>query len=316
MNTTAEFALGIRRAAQDGLPEDVRAEAVRSLLNAVGTAIGAARTATVGLMVEYAVAHGSAGSSPVPGRPERLDAPGAALVTGFAAHPDDFDDTHPTTEVHPAAVLAAALPLVARNDITPLQLLDAFALGIEAQLRVALAMAPSHHDHGWHVAGTVGPLAAAVTAGLLRGLDDEQLRHAIAIASSMSLGHREGLATLVKAFHPGKAASNGLVAAALAARGFTGATAALEGPRGYFRTMAPSADRDRLTVGLGTNWHLLDTTRGSLAPLTDAQLDEKVTALVERTLPGRGEQVVDAVRALPRQPSCRSLLTAISPETP
>lgn len=322
-------------------------------------------------------------------------------------------------------------------------MLDALALGIEAQLRVALAMTPSHYDAGWHITGTVGPIGAAVTAGVLMDLDADQLRHAIAIASSTSLGHREGFGTMTKAFHPGKAAANGLLAASLARRGFTGAEAALEGPRGYFRGLARTVDITRLTGDLGTSWSGLDNTykpypcgivshpaieaaellspqlaghratavrvhchplvveltgnpdpttglaarfstihgvavalvdgaaglaqyddtrvraqdvtavravtrllpddvtardaaavevdlpdgrtlrqevehvRGSLLrPMTDEQLDAKVIALVERTLPGRGPAVVAAVRELPGQPDCSTLVSASSPESP
>lgn len=440
---TGELAAGLAGAARAGLPDDVRRETLRSLLNVVGTSVGAAGTAEVDLLVRHAQACGASGNSPVPGRRETLEASQAALVTGFAAHRDDFDDTHLATVVHPgAAVLAAALPFVARDDVAPLRLLDALALGIETQLRVALAMTPSHYDQGWHVTGTVGPLGAAVTAALLRGTDDEQLTEAIAIASSMSLGHRQGFGTMVKPFHPGKAAANGLLAAALAARGSTGAPAALEGARGYFRGMAPSVDLDRVTAGLGSRWDLLDNTykpypcgivshpaieaaerlsarlagaapaavrvrchplvveltgnpapqtglearfstvhgvavaladgvaglaqyddarvvaadvtalralvtlvpddalardeailevqtadgghlhehvehaRGSLArPLTDAELDDKVGVLVERTLPGRGDEVVRAVRSLPERPGSAFLIAALTPET-
>jgi 2-methylcitrate dehydratase PrpD len=440
---TQALAAGLGDAARAGLPDDVRRETLRSLLNVVGASVGAAGTAEVELLVRHAQACGATGSSPVPGRRETLEASQAALVTGFAAHLDDFDDTHLATVVHPgAAVLAAALPLVARDDVAPLRLLDALALGIEAQLRVALAMTPSHYDQGWHVTGTVGPLGAAVTAALLRGVDDEQLGHAIAIASSMSLGHRQGFGTMVKPFHPGKAAANGLLAAALAARGSTGAPAALEGARGYFRGMAPSVALDRVTEGLGSRWDLLDNTykpypcgivshpaieaaewlseqlagatpaavrvrchplvveltgnpdphtglaarfstvhgvavaladgvaglaqyeddrvraddvsalralvtlvpddevardeaivevetvdgrshvehvehaRGSLArPLTDAELDDKVAVLVERTLAGRGVDVVRAVRSLPERSSSAFLIAALTPET-
>jgi 2-methylcitrate dehydratase PrpD len=442
--TTRSLAEDLRALACDGVPEQVRTETLRSLLNVVGTAVGAARTAEVDLLVRHSLAVAGPGSALVPGRTEQLDMMSAALVTGFAAHLDDFDDTHLATVVHPAAaVVAAALPLIARQQVTPVRLLDALALGIEGQLRIALAMTPSHYDQGWHITGTVGPLGAAVTAGVLLDLDPDHLRHAIAVATSTALGHREGFGTMTKAFHPGKAAVNGLLAASLARRGFTGAEKALEGPRGYFLGLAPRVDLSQLTDGLGSTWAALDNTykpypcgivshpaieaaellhpqlrgqqpaavrvrchplvveltgnaapetglaarfstvhgvaaalvdgtagleqyedarvhaadvaavravtrllpeegiardaavvevdlrdggtlrrevkhaRGSLArPLTDAQLDAKVTALVERTLPQAGAAVVAAVRALPEQRDCSSLLTAISPELP
>lgn len=259
---TRELARGLSVLSEGGLPDHVRAEATRSLLNVVGTSIGASGYEAIDIIVEVALKHGGdERSSPVPGRHERLDAMGAALATGAAAHLDDFDDTHLATFVHPgAAVFAAALPVVARRDVPGAQLIDAIALGIEAQLRVAVAMTPWHYDAGWHITGTVGALGAAVTAGLLYDLDEDGITHALAIASSLSLGHRQGFGTMVKPFHAGKAAANGLLAAALAAQGFTGSPTALEGPRGYFASLSPQVELHRLTEGLGQRWELLHNT--------------------------------------------------------
>lgn len=260
--TTRELALGLTRLGGSGLSATVRDEATRSLLNVIGTSIGASRYEAVDVLVATSLASGGEQrTSPVPGRRERLDATGAALATGVAAHLDDFDDTHLATVVHPAAaVLAAALPLVARHDVPGVRLVDAAALGIEAQLRVAVAMTPWHYNQGWHITGTVGGIGAAVTAGMLLALDENQLTHAIAIASSLTLGHRQGFGTMVKPFHPGKAGANGLLAASLAAEGFTGSLTALEGPRGYFACLTPEVDLTRLTDGLGESWELLDNT--------------------------------------------------------
>lgn len=114
--STRQLADGLHRLAADGLPQEVREAALRSLLNVVGTAVGAARTTEVDLLVAHGRAVGALGGCPVPGRFERFDAPNAALITGFAAHVDDFDDTHLATVVHPgAAVYAAALPLLSRG---------------------------------------------------------------------------------------------------------------------------------------------------------------------------------------------------------
>jgi 2-methylcitrate dehydratase PrpD len=252
---------GVTRLFEAGLPDAVRVATTRSLLNVVGTAVGACRHPAVDVVVEAALAYGAAPAASVPGRAERLDAPSAALATGVAAHLDDFDDTHLATVVHPtASVLSAALPTVSAQDVPGGRLVDAAALGIEAQLRVATAMSPEHYDAGWHITGTVGVVGAAVTAGLLLGLDDERLGTAVGLAASMTLGHREGFGTMVKPFHPGKAAANGMLAAALARRGFTASATALEGPRGYFAAMTPRVEVDSVVAGLGERWELLDNT--------------------------------------------------------
>ncbi|MGU3500091.1 MmgE/PrpD family protein [Mycobacterium sp. C31M] len=248
-------------AVADRVEGEVQAEAVRSLLNVVGTTIGAAATPETDIVAAGMRRSGAPGDVPVPGRSDTFDAPSAALLTGFAAHLDDFDDTHLATVVHPgAATLGAALGASWCHDRTGDELLRAFAVGIELQLRVAVAMSPSHYDAGWHITGTVGPIGAAMAAAMLMGLDAETTGRAIGVASSMAIGHREGFGTMNKPLHPGKAAANGLVAATVAAHGLTASPTALDGPRGYFRVLAPELDESKLLDDWGTRWELLDNT--------------------------------------------------------
>jgi 2-methylcitrate dehydratase PrpD len=249
------------RRVSDGLPDVVRAETVRSLLNVVGTSIAASHSETVDVIVGVATQHEGTGSARVPGRDESLDPLNAALATGTAAHLDDFDDTHLETVVHPAAaVFAAGLALASSYDVAGVTFLDAMALGMEIQLRLALAMTPWHYDQGWHITGTVGSVGAAVTAAHLMGLDATATSAAMGLASSLPLGHREGFGTMVKPLHPGKAAANGLLAAALARRGVAAAPDALEAPNGYFAMLSPHVELSRVADRLGDRWELLENT--------------------------------------------------------
>ncbi|WP_171253162.1 MmgE/PrpD family protein, partial [Acinetobacter baumannii] len=51
--------------------------------------------------------------------------------------------------------------------------------------------------------------------------------------------------------HPGKAAMNGVLAALLAEKGFTGAEEIFEGRRGFFAAMSKSSEAAKMTDGLG-----------------------------------------------------------------
>ena len=248
-------------AVADRIDGTVRAETVRALLNVVGTAIGAAGATETERLVAGLHRTGAPGDVAVPGRADTFDPTSAALVTAFAAHLDDYDDTHLATVVHPgAAVLGAAVGATSLRDSTGEQLLAAIAVGIELQLRIAVAMSPSHYDAGWHITGTVGPLGAATTASLLLGLDAEAIGRALGVATSMTLGHREGFGTMNKPLHPGKAAANGLVAAVAARHGLTASSSALDGPRGYFAVLAPQLDLALLLDDWGRRWELLSNT--------------------------------------------------------
>ena len=115
---------GEAMAVADRVDGAVRAEAVRALVNVVGTAIGAATTAETDIVAAGMRRTGAPGQVPVPGRADTFDAPSAALITGFAAHLDDFDDTHLATVVHPgAATLGAALGASWLGDSTGEELL-------------------------------------------------------------------------------------------------------------------------------------------------------------------------------------------------
>src|SRR5262249_58987772 len=52
----------------------------------------------------------------------------------------------------------------------------------------------------------------------------------------------------------GQAAGNGFFAALMAARGYTGALAALEGPYGWARACGDVLQRERLVADLGAQW--------------------------------------------------------------
>ncbi len=261
MTLTRDLVSEVARLANQQLDEHVASAARRTLLNALGTSIGASKNGFVDAVVRTGIHEGGAPIALVPGRAERLDAHWAAIATGLAAHIDDFDDTHLETMIHPgAAVLGAALTVGVVRKSNGAQFLTAFALGCEVQLRLGKAMTPWHYDQGWHITGTCGVMGAATTAGLLVGLDSDELSTALGLAASQTLGIREAFGSSVKAFHPGKAAANGILAASLAARGFTASDRILEADRGYFNVLSPEHAPDRVLDGFGAEWELTQNT--------------------------------------------------------
>jgi 2-methylcitrate dehydratase PrpD len=134
--------------------------------------------------------------------------------------------------------------------------LVASVLGIEACCRVALAIHPAHYDAGWHITGTCGVFGSVAAAGRLLGLDTPQMVHALGIAGTQAAGVREVFGSMTKAFHPGRAAQSGVLAALLARRGFTSTATILEGRRGFAAVLAKSYDLDKATAALGERWEL------------------------------------------------------------
>ena len=236
-------------AAAKPLPPAVSAAASRTLFNVLGTATSTVTAPAVTTLLAAAAAAGGAGAAPVPGLASALDPYWAALVTGTAAHLDDFDDTHLATVIHPgAAALATVLSLVPETAPSGAAFLAAFAAGCEAQLRIGNAISPEHYDHGWHITGTCGVFGAAVAASVLLGLDAEAAGRALSLAATMTAGHREAFGSMTKPLHAGKAAANGILAARLAAAGLSGPADPL-GPGGVLEVLAASVDRDALSHG-------------------------------------------------------------------
>jgi 2-methylcitrate dehydratase PrpD len=239
-------------AAASPLSPAVSRAARRTLLNVLGTAASAAGSPAVTALLAAAAEHGSVGDVQVPGLAHTLDPYWGALVTGTAAHLDDFDDTHLATVIHPgAATLATVLSLAPATAPSGAAFLGAFAVGCEAQLRIGNAISPAHYDHGWHITGTCGVFGAAVAASALLGLDAEAASRALSLAATMTLGHREAFGSMTKPLHAGKAAANGVLAARLAAAGLSAPPDPL-GPGGVLEVLAAAVDRD----ALGRGWEL------------------------------------------------------------
>ena len=253
-SVTTDFCAAMLDAAASPLPPEVSRAARRTLLNVLGTAASAAGSPAVTVLLAAAAEQGSAGDVQVPGLARTLDPYWGALVTGTAAHLDDFDDTHLATVIHPgAATLATVLSLAQETAPSGAAFLGAFAVGCEAQLRIGNAISPAHYDHGWHITGTCGGFGAAVAASALLGLDAEAASRALSLAATMTLGHREAFGSMTKPLHAGKAAANGVLAARLAAAGLAGQWPADPlGQGGVLEVLAAAVDRG----ALGRGWEL------------------------------------------------------------
>jgi 2-methylcitrate dehydratase PrpD len=239
------------------LPQAVRHEAARSILNWLGCALGASRHETV----ERALAALSPFSGPreatVLGRSERLDVMQAALVNGISSHTFDFDDTHLKTVIHPSGPVASAiLALAERQPVSGAAFLHAFVLGVEVECRIGNSVYPEHYDVGWHITGTAGVFGAAAAAGKLLGLSEQQMVWALGIAATQSSGVREMFGTMCKPFHPGNAARNGLLAALLAQRDFTSSEQSIEAKRGFANVLSTRFKPEEIEQRLGETWEL------------------------------------------------------------
>jgi len=242
----------------EDIPDDVRHEAARSLVNYLGCAIGAAPDAALDIAIRALSPYSGPPTASVLGRAERLDPLHASLMNGISSHLYDFDDTTPQNYIHPTSPVASALFAYASTmPLSGRDFVNAFVLGFEVESRVGNAVFPAHYDAGWHITGTAGVFGAAAAIGKLLGLTRQQMVWAIGLAATQAAGLREMFGSMGKPFHPGRSAQNGYTAALLAQQGFTAGERSIEGARGFAVVQAAAGhDLSKIGADLGTDFNL------------------------------------------------------------
>lgn len=185
----------------------------------------------------------------------------AAMVNAASSHFAEQDDVHNGSVFHPATVVFSPALAVAQSiGASGRELLAASVVGYEVGIRVGEFLGRSHYKV-FHTTGTAGTIAAAAAVGRLLRLSPEQMLNAFGSAGTQAAGLWEFLrdAADSKQLHTAKAAADGLMAAYLAADGFTGAKHILEGPQGMAAGMSQDADPARLIDRLGERWALAET---------------------------------------------------------
>ncbi|RAU48116.1 MmgE/PrpD family protein [Pseudomonas sp. RIT412] len=254
----AEF---IERSCWADLPTAVRHEAQRALINYFAAALAGCSDPDMATATRLISRFSALGPAHVVGREGTLDMLGAASLNAMSANVFDYDDTHMPTILHPTAPVAAALFAVAETrKVSGPQLLLAFALGVEAECRLAMAISPEHYRRGWHITATCGVFGAAMAVGKLLGLTATQLRWALGNASAQASGLVETLGTAAKSMGVGNAARNGLLSALLAQDGFAGPDQPLEGEHGFLRVFGEQPRVDTICAGWGEHWALMANT--------------------------------------------------------
>ena len=257
MSETRTLAAYLVNGRYEDIPDDVRHEAARSLVNFTGVALGGSVDPAVDIAIRALAPFSGKPIAAILGRPERLDPLHAALMNGISSHVDDFDDTTPQNYIHPTSPVASAMfAYASANRVNGRDFLNAFVLGFEAESRIGNAVFPAHYDAGWHITGTAGVFGAAAAIGRLRGLSEQQMVWALGLAGTQAAGLREMFGSMGKSFHPGRAAQNGYASAILAESGFTSGERVIEGPRGFAAVQSTTHDLSQVTRDLGVDFNL------------------------------------------------------------
>ncbi|MDW7739946.1 MAG: MmgE/PrpD family protein [Bacillota bacterium] len=255
----AKFA---KEATYDTLPKEVLHQARICLLDLVGVACAGATALPGHVVTEIIEEAGGSPQAVLIGRKEKVPALNAALGNGLYAHGLELDDLHRTSILRPGSpIIPAALAAAEKYGASGKDLLTAIVVGYEVGIRIAEAMTPTHYNF-WHTTGTCGTFAAAIAAGKVMGLDEEQLINALGHAGTQAAGlmelHYSPEGMMSKPLHASKAAQNGLFSAMLAAGGYTSTKTILSGEKGFLRVFAPTAKIEKIIEGLNEEFKIMD----------------------------------------------------------
>ncbi|OGB01446.1 MAG: 2-methylcitrate dehydratase [Burkholderiales bacterium RIFCSPLOWO2_12_FULL_64_99] len=269
-NPSATLAAFTAQLRFDDLPETVVRKIEDLLVDWFGSAVAGHGSRPVGTITQFAQMMGPAtGPAEVITTRASTSPYLAAMANAAASHVAEQDDVHNGSVFHPATVVfPAAVAMAQALGASGRDLLTACVAGYEVGIRIGEFLGRSHY-RVFHTTGTVGTLAAAAAVGHLLKLDAKAMQHALGSAGTQSAGLWEFLRTAAdsKQLHTAHAAAAGLMSAALAQQGFTGAAEILEGPQGMGVGMSTDADPARLTDGLDkvmtggpvTRWATVET---------------------------------------------------------
>ena len=232
--------------------------------------------------------------------PFKLAPPLAAMVNSTMMHALDFDDTLDVSALHTFVTVLPAALAAAEASGRPIDgrtFIEALVLGVDIVCRISLGI---QRPLSWIRTATCGSFGAAAAAGRILGLSREQLWNALGLVYAQTAGNAQGLleGRLVKRMQPAFAASAGVTAAFLAARGITGSHAFLGGAYGYYALYEQGEVDPSAVLGrLGSHMTIEDL---SIKPypccrMTHSAIDAAL-AVREEAGPGQGIERVE-VRA-------------------
>ncbi|WP_404863240.1 MmgE/PrpD family protein [Georhizobium sp. MAB10] len=191
----------------------------------------------------------------------------AALANGMAAHADESDDSHETSQTHPGCgVLPAVLAVAEEVGSTGKEFIEAVNLGYEMTIRFGEAMAPAMSFAKSSLScHAFGPLfGAGFAAGYLMRFDEEKylilLNYLAQEASGLTTWRLDEAHTLKSYVFAGMPASNGVKAAAFVRSGFTGSGDVLNpANRNFFDAFSDAMKPEKLYENLDGPCRILET---------------------------------------------------------
>jgi 2-methylcitrate dehydratase len=266
--------------------KDISPEAVyqskRFLLDSFGCALGGYQQHDVKIALAVLDEIAGPGAATVIGTGERIDPVSASLANALMIRCMDYNDIYWKQDPsHPSDIFPAAISCCERQGSDGTELIVGLVLGHEFEMRLCEAAFPGIRERGWHHA-TLTAFVSPIVAGRALRLPYEQIQHAIGISASRhcTLGAvTAGKLTMMKNTVDPMATQNGVFAALLAARGYSGPEHVIDGKEGLTHVFKPEWKLELLTEGLGESWRI--TQCGMKAFPTEALTHTPISAVLD-----------------------------------
>ena len=298
-STLIDHVLGVQAAS---LPESALAQAKVVFADEVAILLAASTERTVKTAIKAMPLAGN-GKCTVVGHGKGATPEQAALLNGCGGHDIELDDSHSPARSHPASVqiptaLAAAEYV---GGSTGDDMLAGVVAGYDAQVRMSKAMgSQDQYERGFHPTSVCGAVGSAVCAGRILGLTEDQMHHAIALATSQSSGvltWKDDPTHMIKSFQPGVAARNGITAALFAQQGFQGIRDVFTNRHSPLKSFGrPAPDFNQLTDALGVRYDICETSikRHACGGQTHSALDALLAIMEDHSLVAADIESIDA----------------------
>lgn len=240
-------------------PDAAIETAEQSILDTIGVVLGGVDSSCSQIGVAYVDDVAADGPSHVPGRGGTYPPEFAAFLTGVQGHALDFDDVTYTFPIHPSVtIVPTLLALGEATGSNGRDLIATYVAAFEFEIRVAGGVGSDLLAGRLHPTAVVGVFGSLAAAARLLDLDRDEFRRAIGIVASLYGGSTANFGTMTKPLHAGRANENGIRAAKLAKRGFTGNGAVLEGPTGPWPACFDGYHIGEWADDLGERWYASD----------------------------------------------------------
>jgi 2-methylcitrate dehydratase len=232
----AEFAVNLK---YGDLPDEVIQEVKRYLYDSIGCAYGSMHTRDVNAILEIYREIGGADESTVIGFGDKMPAVNTALINSLMIRALDFNDIYWKEDPsHPSDIIPAALSTAEKMNSSMKDVITAIVLAYEFEQRLCLFAKPGVRERKWHHA-TLTQFVSPIVAGKILGLSVDQIVNAIGIngCHNHTIGcPTAGVLTMMKNMVDPMAVQNGVFAALMAEKGYSGTEKVFEGKEGFMDT--------------------------------------------------------------------------------